>query len=145
MISKAESEAQELITEHDDLVHCKSYLSAPLYKYHFASQCFDIDSIVDDMDSKFFKVLFFQSTVCILYSLQSKAIRMGSVLETTTFSSQSATVLVASLLLCVVFFDFSRFLLSLYVFLLVSFYFFHACSSVYFTFSTTAMSQGTNN
>jgi len=58
MISKAESEAQELITEHDDLVHCKSYLSAPLYKYHFASQCFDIDSIVDDMDSKFFKVLF---------------------------------------------------------------------------------------
>jgi len=37
--------------------------------------------------------------VCILYSLQSKAINMGSVPGTTTFSSQSATILVASLLL----------------------------------------------
>jgi len=27
-------------------------------KYHFVSECFDIDSIVDDMDRKFFKVLF---------------------------------------------------------------------------------------
>ena len=31
-----------------------------MYKYHFVSECFDIDSIiVDDMDRKFFKVLFF--------------------------------------------------------------------------------------
>ena len=29
-----------------------------MYKYHFVSECFDIDSIVDDMDRKFFKVLF---------------------------------------------------------------------------------------
>jgi len=26
-----------------------------IYKYHFVSECFDIDSIVDDMDRKFFK------------------------------------------------------------------------------------------
>jgi len=73
-----------------------------MYKYHFVSECFDIDSIVD---RKFFKVLFSpvaQSTVCILYSLQSKV-------ETTTFSSQCATILVASLLLYVVFFDLNRF------------------------------------
>jgi len=57
-----------------------------------------------------FKVLFSQSTFCILYSLQSKAIRIGSVLEITTFSSQSATISVASLLLHVVFFDLNRFL-----------------------------------
>jgi len=49
---------------------------------------FDIDSIVDDMDRKFLRCCFPQSTVCILYSLQSKAIRMGSVLET-TFSAPS--------------------------------------------------------
>ena len=60
---------------------------------------FDVDSIVDDTDRKFLRCCFPQSTVCILYSLQSKVIRMGSVLETTTFSSQSATILVASLLL----------------------------------------------
>jgi len=30
-----------------------------MYKYHFVSECFDIDSIVDDMDRKFFKLLFF--------------------------------------------------------------------------------------
>jgi len=47
--------------------------------------------------------------VCILGPLQSKAIRTGSVLETTTFSSQSATILVTSLLLDVVFFDLSRY------------------------------------
>ena len=64
---------------------------------------------------------------------QSKA--PGSVLETTTFSSQSATILVASLLLYVVIFDLNR---LLYVFLIASFYF-YACSSVYFTFSTIAM------
>jgi len=29
-----------------------------MYKYHFVSECFDIDFIVDDMDRKFFKVLF---------------------------------------------------------------------------------------
>jgi len=53
----------------------------------------------------------------------AKAIRTGSALETTTFSSQSATILVASLLLYVVFLDLNRFLLSLYVFLIVSFHF----------------------
>jgi len=56
-----------------------------------------------------------QSIVCILYSLQSKAIRMGSALETTTFCCQSATILVASLLIYVVFFDLNRFLWSFYV------------------------------
>jgi len=29
-----------------------------MYKYHFVSECFDIDSIVDDMNRKFFKMLF---------------------------------------------------------------------------------------
>ena len=80
-----------------------------MYKYHFVSECFNIDSIVDDMDRKFLRCCFPQSTVCILYSLQSKAICMGSVLEITTFSSQSATILVASLLLYVVFFDLNKF------------------------------------
>ena len=51
----------------------------------------------------FFKVLFPQSTVCIRYSLQLKAIHMGSVPGTTTFSSQSAIILDATLLLYVVF------------------------------------------
>ena len=69
-------------------------------------ECFDIDSIANDMDRKFLSRCFPQSTVCILYSLQSKAIRTGSVPGTTTFSSQSATILVASLLLYIVFLDF---------------------------------------
>ena len=51
----------------------------------------------------FFKVLFPQSIVCIRYSLQLKAIHMGSVPGTTTFSSQSAIILDATLLLYVVF------------------------------------------
>jgi len=80
-----------------------------MYKYHFVSECFDIDSILHDMDRKYFRCCFPQSTVCILYSLQSKVICKGSALETTTFSSQFATVLVASLLLYVVFFDLNRF------------------------------------
>ena len=29
-----------------------------MYKYHFVSECFDIDAILDDMDRKFFKLLF---------------------------------------------------------------------------------------
>ena len=100
-----------------------------MYKYHFVSECFDIDSIMDDVDRKFLKCCFPQSTVCILYSRRSKTIHMGSVLETTTFSSQCATILVASLLLYVVI-----------VLLLSSLpVFFHACSSVYFTFSTIAV------
>ena len=50
---------------------------------------------------------------------------MGSVPGTTTFCSQSATILVASLLLYVVFFDLNKFLLSsLYVYLIASFYFY---------------------
>jgi len=109
------------------------------YKYHLVSVCFDINSIVDDMDRKFLRCCFPQSTVCIPYSLQSKAIRTGSALETTTFSSQSATVLVASLLLYIVFFGLNRFLLSFYVFLIASFHF-YVCSSTFFTFSTIAMS-----
>jgi len=79
-----------------------------MYKYHFASECFDIDSIVDDMDRNFFKVLF--SPVHCLHSLlppvKSNPYGLHSI-ETTTFSSQSATVLVASLLLYVVFSPFS--------------------------------------
>jgi len=38
-----------------------------MYKYYFVSECFDIDSIVDGMDRKFFKVLF--SPVHRLHSL----------------------------------------------------------------------------
>jgi len=108
-----------------------------MYKYHFVSECFDIGSIMDDMDENFLKCCFPQSTVCILYSLQLKAIRTGSALETTTFSFQSATILVASLLLYVVFFDLNIYIFF-YVFLIASFYF-CARSSVYFTFSTIAM------
>ena len=80
-----------------------------MYKYHFVSECFDIDSVVDDMDRKFFKLLF--SPAHCLHSLlpQSKVIRTGSALETTICSSQSATVLVASVLLYVVFYDLNRF------------------------------------
>ena len=37
-----------------------------MYKYHFVSECFDIDSIVDDMDGKFLRCCFSQSTVYIL-------------------------------------------------------------------------------
>ena len=44
-----------------------------MYKYYFVSECFD--SIVDGMDRKFLRCCFPQSTVCILYSLQSKVIR----------------------------------------------------------------------
>jgi len=79
-----------------------------MYKYHIVSECFDIDSIVDDMDRKFCKVLF--SPVHCLHSLLPpvKSNAQGSVLETTTFSSQSATVFVASLLSYVVFFDLNR-------------------------------------
>jgi len=63
---------------------------------------------------------------------------MGSVLETTTFSSQSATILVASLLLYVVFFDLNRFFIA-FVCPECQFLFFYACFSVYFTVSTVAM------
>jgi len=80
-----------------------------IYKYHFVSESFDIDSIVDDMDRNFLRCCFPQSTVYILYSLQSKVIRTGSALETTTFSSKSAVVLVASHLLYVVFLDLNKF------------------------------------
>ena len=38
-----------------------------MYKYHLVSECFDINSIVDDMDRKFLKVLF--SPVHCLHSL----------------------------------------------------------------------------
>ena len=109
-----------------------------MYKYHFVSECFDIGSIMVDMDRNFLRCCFPQSTVCILYSLQSKVIRMGSVPGTTTFSCQSATILVASLLLYVVFFDLNIFFFVFYVFPIASFYF-CARSSVYFTFSTIAM------
>jgi len=75
-----------------------------MYKYHFVSECFDVDSIMDDMDRKFLRCCFPQPTVCILYSLQSKAIHMSSVLGTMlTFSSQYATILVTSLSLYVEF------------------------------------------
>ena len=57
-----------------------------MYKYYFVIERFDNDEIVVDMDRKFFEVLFPPSTVCILYSLLSKAIYMGSVPVTTTFS-----------------------------------------------------------
>jgi len=57
-----------------------------MYKYYFVTERFDNDEIVVDMDRNFFKVLFPPSTVCILYSILSKAIHMGSVPVTTTFS-----------------------------------------------------------
>ena len=64
---------------------------------------------------------------------------MGSVPETTTFSSQSATILVASLLLYVVFFDLNRCFIAFVCFPGCQFLFFYVCSGVYFTFSTIAV------
>jgi len=67
---------------------------------------------------------------------------MGSVLETTTFSShQSATILVASRLLQVVLFRFKYIFYCICMFFLVAsvLKYLYACSSVYFTFSTIAM------
>jgi len=91
-----------------------------------AVNIFYFDFAVDDMDRKFLRCSFPWSTVCILYSLQSKVIRTGSVLETTTFSSQSATILVASLLLYVVFFDLNKFF--------IVFVCFHDCQFLFFMY-----------
>jgi len=49
------------------IFHSPACFFRRMYKYHFVSECFDIDSIVDDMDRKFFKVLF--SPVHCLHSL----------------------------------------------------------------------------
>ena len=67
---------------------------------------------------------------------------MGSVLETTTFSSQSATILVASLLLYVVIFDLNKKIIIVFVCV-------PDCQfkkklrmfECFFTFSNIAMSQ----
>ena len=77
-----------------------------------------------------------QPTVFILYSLQSKAIYIGSVPGTTTLSCQSATSnLDATLLLYAVFIDLNTFWLSLwYVFMIASLYFSHACFLVILLF-----------
>jgi len=75
-----------------------------MYKYHFVSECFDVDSIMDDMDRKFFKVLF--SPVHCLHSLlppvKSNPYELRS-RDHVTFSSQYATILVTSLSLYVEF------------------------------------------
>ena len=125
-----------------ELRHCRPMHSAIIVKtprFKSRSQHIDIDSIMDDMDMKFLRRCFPKSTVYILYSLQSKVIRTGSALETTTFSSQSATILVAGLLLYVVFFDLNRFFIVFVCFPDCQLLFFLLCS-VYFTFSTIAMS-----
>ena len=86
-----------------------------MYKYHFVGESFDIDSIiVDDMDRKFFKMLFFpvHRLHSLLTPVKSNPYTVFA-LETTTFSSKSATILVASLLLYAVFFDLNRFSSSL--------------------------------
>jgi len=110
------------------------FLIRRMCKYHFASECFDTDAIVDDVDRKFLKVLF--SPVHCLHSLLPPVKRNPYGLRRDhSFSSQSATfILDAALLLYVVFFDLNRFLLSyLCVFLLVSLYFFICmfCCSLY--------------
>ena len=107
----------------------------------FVSECFHVDSIVDDMDRNFLRCCFLQSTVCILYSLQSKVIRTGSDRDH-NFQlppSQSATVLVASLLLYAVFFDINRFssmqqAQQQYVFLIVSFLFLRMFQCLFYLF-----------
>jgi len=72
-----------------------------MYKYHscqwmFWYWCY----FMVDMDRNVLKCCFPQPTVCILYFLQSKAIHIGSVPVTITFSCQFATsVLDATLLL----------------------------------------------
>ena len=71
--------------------------------------------------------------------MHDDAIRMGSVLEITTFSYQAATIFVASLLLYVVFFDLNRFFIVFVCFPDCQFFIFYVCSSVYFTFSTIAI------
>jgi len=98
-------------------VRCAARCCAALVKRFlcFTSAAQQRVAHVDDMDRKFLMCCFPQSTVCILYSLQSKAIRMGSVLETTTFSSQSATILVASLLLYVVIFELNKKIIIVFV------------------------------
>ena len=120
-------------------VRCAARCCAALVKRFlcFTSAAQQRVAHVDDMDRKFLRCCFPPVHYLHLCSLKSKAIRMGSDLETTTFSSQSATILAASLLLqaYVVFFDLNRFLLYLYVFLIASFLFFmHVLE--FFTVST---------
>ena len=97
---------------------------------------------MDDIDRKFY-VLF--SPVCILYSLQSKAMYVGSVPATTT--AQLSAPIVCNFNIRRNFFIMrSLFDLNSYVFLIVSSYFFsYACSIVYFTFYTIAILAALNS
>jgi len=108
--------------------------------YCYVMLCFDIDFILDDMDRERCKVLF--SPVHCLHSLlppvQSNPYGLHSRdhdLQLPVCNSFSRRL---SLLLYVVFLDLNTILLCLYSFLIAIFYF-YACSSVHFTFSTSAM------
>jgi len=68
-----------------------------MYEYRFVSECFDLDTIMDGMDSK----CCFRQPVCILYCLLSKAIHTGFAPGTITFSFWSATSTLALLLYAV--------------------------------------------
>jgi len=98
-----------------------------MYKYNFVSECFDNDAVMGDMDKNFLNRCFPQPTVCILYSLLSKAIHTGSPPGTIIFICQFATpILGATLLLYAAFIALNRFaVLSVcfFSFLIVSQYF----------------------
>jgi len=94
-----------------------------MYKYNFVSECFDIDAVMVDMDKNFLKRCFPQPTVCILYSLLSKAIHTGSVPGIITFICQFVTpILGATLLLYAAFIDLNRFAVLSVCFLPASFF-----------------------
>ena len=82
-----------------------------MYKYNFVSECFSIDAVMVDMDKNFLKRCFPQPTVCILYSLLSKAIHTGSAPGIITFICQFVTppILGATLLLYAAFIGLNRF------------------------------------
>ena len=96
---------------------------------------------MDDIDRKFY-VLFFP--VCILYSLQSKAMYVGSVPATTT--AQLSAPIVCNFNIRRNFFIMrSLFDLNSYVFLIVSSYFFICMFYCVFSFYTIAILAALNS
>jgi len=108
-----------------------------MYKYHFVSECFDIGSIMDDMDENFLKCF---SPVHCLHSLLPPVKSNPHGLRSRDHNFQlpvcnnfsRKSFIIRSL------FRFKYIFFVFYVFLIASFYF-CARSSVYFTFSTIAM------
>ena len=97
-----------------------------MYKYNFVSACFEIDSIMHDMDKKFLEHCCPQITVCIRYSLLSKAMHMGFVPGTipVIHSCQFVTTtLDATLLLYAGFTDLNIMLLVFFVYFMLCMYY----------------------